>query len=201
MTILPNQLENRGIKDQKVLRAIRQVPRELFVPENQRKFAYADSALPIDYGQTISQPFIVAYMVEKLQLQPNDKVLEIGTGSGFQTAVLAQLAKEVYTIEIYPELSQKAQKLLTQLGYQNIFYHQGDGSLGWPEKKEFAAIILTAASKHIPNPLLKQLKIGGRMILPLEIASGEQVLYLVKKLTPEKIQSLPLLPVRFVPLL
>src|SRR2546423_9878760 len=130
MTILPNQLENRGITDQKVLQAIRQVPRELFVPENQRKFAYADSALPIDCDQTISQPFIVAYMTEKLQLQPNDKVLEIGTGSGFQTAVLAQLAKEVSTIEIYPELSQKAQKLLTQLGYQNIFYHQGDGSLG-----------------------------------------------------------------------
>jgi protein-L-isoaspartate(D-aspartate) O-methyltransferase len=107
-----------------------QVPRELFVPENYRKFAYADGALPIDCGQTISQPFIVAYMTEKLQLRPDDKVLEIGTGSGFQTAVLAQLAKEVYTIEFYPELSQKAQKLLAQLGYQNIFYHQGAGSLG-----------------------------------------------------------------------
>jgi len=130
MKIPQNQLEERGIKDRKVLRAIRQVPRELFVPENQRKFAYTDSALPINCGQTISQPFIAAYMTEKLQLQPNDKVLEIGTGSGFQTAVLAQLAKEVSTIKFYPELSQKAQKLLTQLGYQNIFYHQGDGSLG-----------------------------------------------------------------------
>ncbi|CAJ0909872.1 5184_t:CDS:2 [Entrophospora sp. SA101] len=131
-------------------------------------------------------------MTEKLQLQPNDKVLEIGTGSGFQTAILAQLVKEVYTIEIYPELSQKAQKLLTQLGYQSIFCHQGNGSL------EFEAIILTAASKQIPSSLLKQLKIGGRMILPLEIASGEQILYLVKKLTPEKIQSIPLLPIRFI---
>ena len=130
MKIPQNQLEERGIKDQKALQAIRRVPRELFVPENQRKFSYTDSALPIDCGQTISQPFIVAYMTEKLQLQPNDKVLEIGTGSGFQTAILAQLVKEVYTIEIYPELSQKAQKLLTQLGYQNIFYHQGNGSLG-----------------------------------------------------------------------
>jgi protein-L-isoaspartate(D-aspartate) O-methyltransferase len=129
-TIPPIQLESRGIKDQKVLQAIRQIPRELFVPKNYREVAYTDRALPIDCGQTISQPFIVAYMTEKLQLKPSDKVLEIGTGSGFQTAVLAQLVKEVYTIEIYSELSQKAQKLLTQLGYQNIFYYQGDGNLG-----------------------------------------------------------------------
>src|SRR2546423_2868823 len=125
-----SSLESEGIQDKKVLRAIRSLPRELFVAPEFSKDAYINAPLPIACGQTISQPFIVAYMSEKLQLEKNDKVLEIGTGSGFQTAVLAQLAKEVSTIEIYPELSQKAQKLLTQLGYQNIFYHQGDGSLG-----------------------------------------------------------------------
>jgi protein-L-isoaspartate(D-aspartate) O-methyltransferase len=124
------QLEGRGIRDQKVLQAIRQVPRELFVSQMHQELAYADRALPIDCGQTISQPYIVAYMTEKLQLNSTDKVLEIGTGSGYQTAVLARLAKEVHTIEIYPELSQKAQKLLTNLGYQNVFYHIGNGSLG-----------------------------------------------------------------------
>ena len=124
------QLERRGIRDQKILQAVRKVPRELFVPPSQQELAYADCALPIDCGQTISQPYIVAYMTEKLQLNSTDIVLEIGTGSGYQTAVLAQLVKEVYTIEIYPELSQKAQKLLTKLGYQNIFYQVGNGSLG-----------------------------------------------------------------------
>jgi protein-L-isoaspartate(D-aspartate) O-methyltransferase len=124
------QLEGRGIQNPKVLQAIRQVPRELFVAEKHRELAYADCALPIDCGQTISQPYIVAYMTEKLQLNSNNIVLEIGTGSGYQTAVLAQLVKEVYTIEIYPELGQRAQKLLTKLGYQNIFYHVGNGNPG-----------------------------------------------------------------------
>jgi protein-L-isoaspartate(D-aspartate) O-methyltransferase len=130
MNIPEYQLEGRGIQDPKVLQAIRQVPRQLFVSEDYQKLAYADCALPIDCGQTISQPYIVAYMTEKLQLNSTDMVLEIGTGSGYQTAVLAQLVKEVYTMEIYSELSQKARTLLTQLGYQNIFYHIGDGSLG-----------------------------------------------------------------------
>ena len=130
MPIPPNQLEERGIKDQKVLQAIRQVSRELFVPKKYQELAYADSALPIDCGQTISQPFIVAYMTEQLALKETDKVLEIGTGSGFQTAVLAQLVKEVYTVEIHSKLSYQAQKLLTSLGYQNIFYQVGDGKLG-----------------------------------------------------------------------
>jgi protein-L-isoaspartate(D-aspartate) O-methyltransferase len=130
MNLPKYQLERRSIKDPKVLSAIRQVPRELFVPPSQQALAYADCALPIDCGQTISQPYIVAYMTEKLQLNPTDIVLEIGTGSGYQTAVLAQLVREVYTIEIYSKLSQKAQKLLTKLGYQNIFYQVRDGSLG-----------------------------------------------------------------------
>jgi len=130
MNIPKHQLEERRIQDPKVLQVIRQVPRELFVPETHRKLAYVDCALPIDCGQTISQPYIVAYMTEKLQLSPADIVLEIGTGSGYQTAMLAQLAKEIYTVEVYSELSQKAQKLLTKLGYQNIFYHIGNGSLG-----------------------------------------------------------------------
>jgi len=130
MNIPKHQLEERRIQDPKVLQVIRQLPRELFVPETHRKLAYVDCALPIDCGQTISQPYIVAYMTEKLQLSPADIVLEIGTGSGYQTAMLAQLAKEIYTVEVYSELSQKAQKLLTKLGYQNIFYHIGNGSLG-----------------------------------------------------------------------
>lgn len=200
MSLPRHQPEERGIQDPKVLQAIRQVPRELFVPETHQELAYEDCALPIDCGQTISQPYIVAYMTEKLQLNSNDIALEIGTGSGYQTAVLAQLAKEVYTIEIYPELSQKAQRLLTKLGYQNIFYQVRDGNLGWPEKKEFTAIILTAASKQIPNSLLKQLKSGGRMILPLELG-GVQNLCLISKSLKNEISYEPLLPVRFVPLL
>lgn len=201
MNLPKYQLEERGIKNPQVLSAIRQVPRELFVPPSQQALAYADCALPIDCGQTISQPYIVAYMTEKLQLNPTDIVLEVGTGSGYQTAVLAQLVREVYTIEIYSELSQKAQKLLTKLGYQNIFYQVGNGSLGWPEKKEFETIILTAASKQIPNSLLKQLKNGGRMILPLKFSSGEQWLSLVNKSEQGEVSYKTLLPVRFVPLL
>jgi protein-L-isoaspartate(D-aspartate) O-methyltransferase len=200
MNLPKYQLEGRGIKDPQVLSAIRQVPRELFVPPSQQELAYADCALPIDCRQTISQPYIVAYMTETLQLNPTDIMLEIGTGSGYQTAVLAQLVKEVYTIEIYPELSQKAQKLLTSLGYQNIFYQVGDGSLGCLEKKEFDAIILTAASKQISSSLLKQLKSGGRMILPLE-TEGVQKLCLVSKSLKGEISHQWLLPVRFVPLL
>ncbi len=130
MPIPPNQLEERGIKDQKVLQAIRQVSRELFVPKKYQELAYADSALPIDCGQTISQPFIVAYMTEKLKLKATDRVLEIGTGSGFQTAILAQLVKEVYTVEAFSKLSQKAQQILEKLGYKNIKYKVGNGKVG-----------------------------------------------------------------------
>jgi protein-L-isoaspartate(D-aspartate) O-methyltransferase len=169
-----SELETQGITDPRVLKAIRSLPRELFVSDSLRAKAYLNSPLPIDCGQTISQPFIVAYMTEKLQLKPGDKVLEIGTGSGFQTAVLAQLTLEVYTIEVYSELHQKAQKLLNKLGYKNIKYKLGDGKLGWSDYAPFDKIIITALAQEIPPHLVKQLKIGGKMILPLEITKGEE---------------------------
>jgi protein-L-isoaspartate(D-aspartate) O-methyltransferase len=195
-----SQLEILGITNKKVLQTIRNLPRKLFVPKDYQEFAYQDTPLPIACGQTISQPFIVAYMTEKLELKPTDKVMEIGTGSGFQTAVLAQLVKEVYTIEIYHQLTEEAQKLLTKLGYKNIQYKVGDGKLGWPEFAPFEAIIITAVSQELPSLLLKQLKIGGKMILPLELENGEQYLFLITKPLAEKIIKKKLIPVRFVPL-
>ncbi|MCE8163630.1 MAG: protein-L-isoaspartate(D-aspartate) O-methyltransferase [Candidatus Moeniiplasma glomeromycotorum] len=201
MTIPYPQLETEGIKNQKILQAIRRLPRELFVSENFKESAYVNSPLPIDCGQTISQPFIVAYMSEKLSLKNTDKVLEIGTGSGFQTAVLAQLVSEVYTVEIYPELGQKAQRLLNKLGYQNIKYRIGDGKLGWENFAPFDKIIITAATLEIPFLLVKQLKIGGKMLLPLANNWGEQDLILITKIQTGKIAQKQLIPVRFVPLL
>ena len=195
------QLENQGITNKKVLSAIRNLPRELFVAPELQASAYINAPLPIACGQTISQPFIVAYMTEQLELKPTDKVLEIGTGSGFQAAVLAQLVQEVYTVEVYPELSQKAQQVLEKLGYKNIEYKVGDGKLGWPEFAPFEAIIITAVAQELPSLLLEQLKVGGRMILPLELDNGEQYLFLVNKTSEGKIIKRKLIPVRFVPLL
>ena len=193
-------LEVDGITDKRVLQVIRSLPRELFISNEFQTNAYSDRPLPIDCGQTISQPFIVAYMTEKLDLKLTDRVLEIGTGSGFQAAVLAQLVSEVYTIETYPQLSQKAQKLLEKLGYKNINYRVGDGKKGWPDFAPFDKIIITAVAKKIPPLLLEQLKIGGKMILPLEIETGEQWLVLASKLEKNKIKYKQLIPVRFVPL-
>jgi len=201
MTIPYPQLETEGIKDQKVLKAIRHLPRELFVAPELSKNAYINTPLPIDCGQTISQPFIVAYMTEQLALKETDKVLEIGTGSGFQTAVLAQLVSEVYTVEVYPELSQKAQKLLDKLGYQKVKYRIGDGKLGWKEWAPFDKIIITAVALEIPPLLVEQLKVGGKMILPLTNSLGEQYLILLTKSQTGKIELKQLIPVRFVPLL
>ena len=195
------QLEIQGITNKKVLSAIRNLPRELFVAPELHTNAYINAPLPIDCGQTISQPFIVAYMTEQLELKPTDKVLEIGTGSGFQTAVLAQLVQEVYTIEVYPELSHKAQQVLEKLGYKNIKYKFGDGKAGWQEFAPFDAIIITAVAKELPSLLLEQLKVGGRMILPLEVDNGGQYLFLITKLSAGKIIKRKLIEVRFVPLL
>ena len=192
-----DQIESRGISDARVLNAMRSVPRHEFVPDHLKKYAYADEPLPIGEDQTISQPYIVAYMTEKLNLQPGNKVLEIGTGSGYQAAVLAEMIDSVFTIEIVDVLAQRARKKLETLGYQNIFVKSGDGYKGWPENAPFDAIIITAAPTIIPEPLVEQLKTGGKLILPLGDYSQELVL-ITKNETG--ITEQRLLPVRFVPM-
>jgi protein-L-isoaspartate(D-aspartate) O-methyltransferase len=174
-------IENRGISDPNVLAAMRSVPRHCFVPENLLSVAYTDRPLPIGEGQTISQPYVVALMTEILQPAKNDRILEIGTGSGYQAAVLAQVANHVYSIEIKEKLYYKATKLLKSLGYKTIQTRHADGYFGWPEKAPFDAIMITAAIDHIPPPLLKQLKDGGRLALPLGNPFSYQNLVLVTK--------------------
>ncbi len=192
------QIKARGIKDKRVLSAMLKVPRHLFVPEEMRDLAYRDEPLPIGYSQTISQPYIVAYMTEALKLRPEDKVLEIGTGSGYQTAILAELVREVYTIEIIPELSQRAEETLKNLGYTNIEFLIGDGSKGWPEKAPFDAILVSAAPAEVPPALVDQLQINGRLILP--VGTDSQELVLIKK-TKKGLEKTSLIGVRFVPLI
>ena len=191
------QIEARGVTNRRVLTAMRKVPRHLFIPESHRDLAYEDSPVPIGSGQTISQPYIVAYMTEALRIKPTDRVLEIGTGSGYQAAVLAELASEVYTVEIQPELARRAASLLRTLGYTNVRVKIGDGYLGWPEEAPFDAIILTAAPPEVPEPLLGQLAEGGRLIAPVGIDFQQLALIRQKggKLAREN-----LLPVRFVPM-
>ena len=191
------QIEERDITDPYVLEAMRTVKRHLFVPKLQQWFAYEDRPLPIGYGQTISQPYIVAYMTEVAQLKPEDKVLEIGTGSGYQAAVLAHIVKEVYTIEIIEALAQRAEKTLNSLEYQNIFITHRDGYQGWQDHAPYDAIIVTAAPNYIPEKLLEQLAIGGRMVIP--VGSVFQNLYVMTK-TEDGIKKKTLLPVRFVPM-
>ncbi len=161
------QIELREVKDPNVLQAMRMVPRHAFVPRAQRPYAYEDRPLYIGYGQTISQPYIVAFMTEALRLDPNSTVLEVGTGSGYQAAVCAEIAREVYTMEIVEPLALSAAEVLTQLGYTNVHVKAGDGYFGWPEEGPFDAIIGTAAAGEVPPPLIEQLKKGGRMILPV----------------------------------
>ncbi|HOP60856.1 MAG TPA: protein-L-isoaspartate(D-aspartate) O-methyltransferase [Candidatus Saccharicenans sp.] len=192
------QIKARGIKDKRVLSAMLKVPRHLFVPEEMKDLAYRDEPLPIGYSQTISQPYIVAYMTEALKLRPEDKVLEIGTGSGYQTAILAELVREVYTIEIIPELSQRAEETLKSLGYTNIEFLIGDGSRGWPEKAPFDAILVSAAPAEVPPALVDQLQINGRLILP--VGTDSQELVLIKK-TKKGLEKTSLIGVRFVPLI
>jgi protein-L-isoaspartate(D-aspartate) O-methyltransferase len=195
--MVDRQIRDRGIKDAGVLKAIATVPRHEFIPMEQRSLAYTDQPLPIGSGQTISQPYIVAFMSEQLKITKNDRVLEIGAGSGYQAAVLAELADSVFTIEIIPELAVSSQKTLSKLNYDNVVVKEGDGYAGWPEKMPFDCIIVTAAPSKIPPLLLEQLKIGGRMVLPVGEFSQELVL-VTKSETGLEMENI--LPVRFVPM-
>jgi len=192
------QIEDRGVHDPKVLAAMKKVPRHAFVPAQESQYAYDDNPLPIGYRQTISQPYIVAYMTEALELSGDERVLEIGTGSGYQAAVLAELAESVYTIEIVEPLCQRAQKTLDSLGYKNVFVRCSDGYAGWPEQAPFDAIIITAAPENVPQPLLEQLAIGGRLIAP--IGKFLQELVLISKNPDGSTVEKNLIPVRFVPM-
>jgi protein-L-isoaspartate(D-aspartate) O-methyltransferase len=193
------QLKSRDIRSQKVLRVMGRVPRHELVPEANRVLAYEDYPLPIGEGQTISQPYIVALMTQLLDPAPGDRVLEIGTGSGYQAAVLAELAKEVYSIEIVAPLAQRASQDLERLGYSNVHVRAGDGYAGWPEKAPFDLIIITAAAPEIPQPLLDQLEDGGRLIMPVGMVHGVQTLTLVIR-QGEHFQKNSVTGVRFVPL-
>ncbi len=197
--MVAEQIRSRGVSDPNVLNAMLIVPRHAFVRDSDVRSAYDDHPLPIGQGQTISQPYIVAYMTEALKLGPQDKVLEIGTGSGYQAAVCAEIAREVYTIEILDQLAESAEKRLKELGYNNVFVKAGDGYLGWPQKAPFDAIIITAAVEKIPKPLMEQLKVAGRIILPQGNPYGVQTLVLVTKQKESKTTQ-TLLPVRFVPM-
>jgi protein-L-isoaspartate(D-aspartate) O-methyltransferase len=192
-----SQIARRSVHDERVLEAMRTVPRECFVEESDLEYAFFDGPLSIGYGQTISQPYIVAYMTEVLNIRSTDKVLEIGTGSGYQTAVLAELAAEVYTIEIVEELSLKAQERLREQGYGNIQFRAGDGSLGWAEAAPFDGIMITAAPDRAPEPLIAQLADGGRMVVP--VGSYEQYLELVIR-QGDTVERRRLIGVRFVPM-
>lgn len=194
------QIESRAVKDPNVLSAMRTVPRHFFVRSTEQNYAYTDNPLPIGYDQTISQPYIVAFMTEALKLTRNSKVLEIGTGSGYQAAVCAEIAKEVYTIEIVEELAKNAKKHLKELGYRNVFTKTGDGYYGWPEHAPYDAIIGTAAAGRVPEPLIEQLKPGGRMILPYGSPRGFQYLVLITKDKEGNISRKNVMPVRFVPM-
>jgi len=196
--MVESQIKNRGVKDARVLEAMKKVPRHMFVSREMIPYAYSDEPLPIGRGQTISQPYIVAYMTETLQLTGKERVLEVGTGSGYQAAILAEIAKEVYTIDILEELSLKAQRILSQLGYKNIYFKIGDGTLGWPEYAPYDGIIVTAAPSKVPEALQKQLGISGRMIIPVGSTFQELVLITRGK---KKFKKKKLLPVRFVPLI
>ena len=200
LDMVRHQIERRGVTDEKVLNAMRRVPRHLFVPPGQRNAAYSDNALPIGEGQTISQPYIVAYMTEKLKLQPGDRVLEIGTGSGYQAAVLAEMTSEVYSIEILETLGRRARQRLDELGYNEVEVKIGDGYFGWKEYAPFDAIIVTCASGHVPPPLKEQLKAGGRMLIPVGGQFWTQRLMLITRNDEGEFEYEDLLPVRFVPM-
>lgn len=184
----------------RVLQALRSVPRHEFVPDEERRFAYQNRPLPIGHGQTISQPYIVAIMTDFLEPRPEDKMLEVGTGSGYQAAILAEIVDQMYSIEIIEPLARQAGKRLKRLGYTNISTRTGDGYYGWESEAPFDGIVVTAAASHIPPPLIKQLKPGGRMIIPVGSRFMTQVLMLVTKQEDGTIKTRQLLPVRFVPL-
>ncbi|MCX7826816.1 MAG: protein-L-isoaspartate(D-aspartate) O-methyltransferase [Verrucomicrobiae bacterium] len=198
--MVQRQLAARDITDAAVLRAMRTVPRHLFVPGAGSE-AYGDFPLPIGHGQTISQPYIVAYMTQALRLKQGDKTLEVGTGSGYQAAVLAEVTRtNVYTIEIVEPLAVSAAKRLKQLGYDKVVVKVGDGYLGWPDQAPFDAIIVTAGAEHVPPPLVKQLKPGARMIIPVGGQWAVQYLTIIEKLADGTVRTMRDIPVRFVPL-
>jgi protein-L-isoaspartate(D-aspartate) O-methyltransferase len=191
------QIESRGVLDARVLAAMRAVPRHRFVPRTYSRSAYDDRPLPIGHDQTISQPYIVAFMSEVLELEPGDRVLDIGTGSGYQAAVFSMIVREVYSIEIVDSLCRSAAKRLAALGFDNVEVRCGDGYRGWPEKAPFDAILVAAAPDHIPQPLLDQLAVGGRLVLP--VGDWDQELILVRR-TAQGFEQASILPVRFVPM-
>jgi protein-L-isoaspartate(D-aspartate) O-methyltransferase len=197
--MVEQQLKPRGIKEERVLAAMAKVPREEFVPADARPSAYEDGPLPIGYEQTISQPYVVAFMTEQLRPKQSDRVLEIGSGSGYQAAILGDLVAEVYTIEIVEPLAKSAEATLQRLGYNNVHIKVGDGYKGWPEEAPFDAIIVTCAPEKVPQPLVDQLKDGGRMVIPVGERFAQQ-LYLLEKKNGQLKESVTL-PVRFVPML
>jgi protein-L-isoaspartate(D-aspartate) O-methyltransferase len=197
--MVEQDIRNRGLKDPVVLAVMRKVPRHLFIDESLRSRAYGDHPLPIGEGQTISQPYVVALMTEALRLKPEDRVLEVGTGSGYQAAVLAEIVKAVFTIEIRKALADQAAERLAALGYRNVKVKYGDGYFGWEEQAPFDAIIITAAANHIPPPLIKQLKEGGRLIVPLGSTVYFQTLTLATKRKGE-MDVEQISPVAFVPM-
>jgi protein-L-isoaspartate(D-aspartate) O-methyltransferase len=196
-TMVREQLKGRDVDDPRVLSAMARVPRHRFVPEPISPAAYTDSALPLTLGQTISQPYIVGYMTQALALQGTERVLEIGTGSGYQAAILAEIAAEVYTMEIVPELGRQARSVLESLGYRNIHFRIGDGYQGWAEFAPYDCIIVTAAPDHVPQPLIDQLKAGGRMIIP--VGAMDQELQILEK-SERGVTRKTMIPVRFVPM-
>ena len=195
--MVARQIKARGISDARVLGALARVPRHEFVPAHLAARAYDDGPLPIGHGQTISQPYIVAFMTEALQVQPSDVVLEIGTGSGYQAAVLAEIAREVLSIELVPQLAERSRETLARLGYRNVQVRAGDGYQGWPDRAPFTRIMVTAAPPEIPQALVDQLAVGGRMVVPL--GRFIQELTIVEK-TKDGITRRSVMPVRFVPM-
>ena len=198
--MLEEQIKKRGVKDQAVLDAMKEVKRHEFIPDNLQRLAYSDSPLPIGYNQTISQPYIVAYMTEHLAVKKNHKVLEIGTGSGYQAAILSIIAGEVYTIEIVEPLAIKAKEILKKNNYSNVTVKIGDGYQGWKEEAPFDRVMVTAAPKTIPDMLVDQLKNGGKMIVPVGKSSSSQHLWIIEKDIEGNVNKKKILPVRFVPM-
>lgn len=198
--MVSRQIAERGVRDERVLAAMRKVPRHEFVPENEQRLAYHDTPLPIGESQTISQPYIVALMTELVRPAGNHRVLEVGTGSGYQAAVLAELVEQVYSIEIESTLAQRADGVLQKLGYDNVTVRAGDGYAGWAEHAPFDSIVITAAPDHIPEPLVEQLKPGGRMVVPVGPIAATQQLRVLEKDATGKVTSTVVAAVRFVPL-
>ncbi len=197
--MVETQLKSRDIRNERVLEAMKKVPRHLFMPASVRQYAYVDSPVPIGQRQTISQPYIVALMTQTVDPKPGDRSLEVGTGSGYQAAVLGELVQEVYTIEIIPDLAERAEKALAELGYDNVEVRQGDGYQGWPEKAPFDIILITAAPEEIPQPLIDQLAEGGRLVVPVGPQGEVQTLTLVTKEKGE-VKRAYITDVRFVPM-